>query len=316
MALTATRALALSAAMFFLAAAVTAAQAPDPLGYWEGSIILSPAEDELDVIAEFSRDAKGALQGRLWFPTHPVGPFDMETSSLHGAHLSFDVRDKDGVVSAFEGEIAANGRALAGTFREKLQSYPFALERRAAPPPVEVAIQDLADDASELKAEINRESGHVRLLLVLSPISLSAKVALKLVERYVLEAMPDPALRVYVVWEVPDVPGAESLTAKRFKPLASDPRVVEFWSRSGAATKALRSAPTAVNPEKPEDDEAFNRCLLFSGEKTWGQSPPAPDRVWKSARLASKPQLPKPRRFDAVEVASAVRALLAGKNAS
>ncbi len=279
------------------------ARATDPQGYWEGSIIVSPAESELDVIAEFSRDRQGVLQGRLWFPTHPVGPFDIEGLSLHGDALSFHVRDKDGVVSLFEGEMAADGRAMKGVFQEKLQTYPFALSRHVTPPSVEVAIQDLSEDGAELKQRFDRDAGSVRLLLVLSPISLSAKMALKLVERYVLEESASPAVRVYVVWEVPQIPGAEKLTPQRFKPLASDPRVLEFWSRSGAATRALRSVGAA------QGDEMLNRCLLFVRGATWGQ---APARVWMSTRLASQPEVAKPRRFDAGDLANAVRTLLAG----
>ncbi len=294
----------------FLALAAGGAGEPDPRGYWEGSIIVAPAQNELDVVAELSRGGKGGLQGRLWFPTHPVGPFDMEALSLHGRRLGFAVRDKDGVVSTFDGEIGTDGSRTTGTFREKLHTAPFALERRAAPPPVEVAIRDLADDAGELKAAFDHDAAHVRLLLVLSPITLSAKVSLKLIERYLLERLPDPAIRVYVVWEVPDVPGAESLSAQRYKPLASDPRVVEFWSRSGAASKALRGPLPAAG------DEALNRCLLFAGEASWRESPPAPARVWKSNRLSSQPELPKASRFDAVDVATAVRSLLAAEHAT
>jgi hypothetical protein len=297
------RFLSLVLALLLSLAETAAAQGSSLAGYWEGSLVISPAESEVDVLVELSAVDTGGLQGRLWYPTHPIGPFAVEHLSLQGPKISFDVRDKDNVVSYFDGSLR-DEQTLAGTFRERLASLPFTLHRRAMPPAIPVGVRDLSDDASELKAEFDHDSGHDRLLLVLSPVSFQSKITLRVLKRYVLEEIADPALRVYVVWETPDIPRAQALTAAGLPPLVSDPRVSEFLSKTHAATRWLRPV---LGSDPASADGGL--CLLFSGKKSWAHGLEAPDGIRRSGKSGPPAQIAREERFNGLELASAVRAL-------
>jgi hypothetical protein len=294
---------ALFIALLLSLAEIAVAQGSPRTGYWEGSLVVSPAESEIDVVVEFSRDDRGSLQGRLWYPTHPLGPFRVDHLTIQGAKISFDVRDKDNVVSYFDGSIR-DEQTIAGTFREGTATFPFALHHQALPPATQIEVRDLADTAAELKAAFEQDSGHVRLILLLSPFSFQSKITLRVLKRYVLEEIADPSLRVYVVWETPDVPRAQAVTAAGIHPLVTDPRVTELFSKSHAATRWLKPVLGADT----SSDVSF--CLLFSGKKTWANGLQAPDRLRKSRKSDPPSQLPQDERFNGLDLAAAVKALL------
>jgi hypothetical protein len=282
-----------------------AAQEPVWPGYWDGVIQISPAESEVDVLVELSRDAAGALRGRLWYPTHPEGPFPLEHLAVHGRDIAFDVHDKDNVVSYFSGAVRAGEPVIEGTFRERQVSYPFALHWRSSPPAITVQVGELSDDASELRSEFEGEDGHVRIVLILSPMSFQSKIALRVLKRYVLDEIADPALRVYVVWEPPLVPRAKTLTALAIKPLVTDPRVAEYLSKSQAASKFLQTVLA------PESAGKYSLCLVFSPHKSWTHGPQAPDLVRLGVSHDPAVFISKEERWNGPDLAARIKMLLA-----
>src|SRR5882724_532398 len=91
-----------------------AAQEARWVGHWEGALVITAAEQEVDVEVDFSR-AGSQVNGRLWFPMTADGAHALEDVVLQGSHVSFSVRDKDGVVSAFDGALSPDGASLQGT---------------------------------------------------------------------------------------------------------------------------------------------------------------------------------------------------------
>jgi hypothetical protein len=139
------------------------------------------------------------------------------------------VRDKDGVTSAFDATLAPDGGSLQGTMKEKGRPVPFALHRAKVQPPREAPSYRLLGDALQLKAAFNGDADKTRILLLLNLGSFSSKMELRIVERFVMERIADPNLRVYVVWTAPDVPEVASVL-RQGTALATDPRVTHFWS--------------------------------------------------------------------------------------
>jgi hypothetical protein len=141
------------------------------------------------------------------------------------------VPDADGALSAFTGTLAPDGDSLRGTMTEGGQTIPFTLHRvKAVAPPHEVATYKLMNGQAELKETFDHDTGKIRMLLLLNPSSFSSKTSLRIVQRFVLDAISDPDLRVYVVWMAPD----RKESAQRVKlvaALAPDPRVPEHRDR-------------------------------------------------------------------------------------
>jgi hypothetical protein len=292
-------------ALGIMAAAALPLAAQDWTGYWEGAIQIAPAELEVDVLLEMSRTG-GGLDGRLWFPTHPSGPYAVDVRAVDRRSISFQVTDSDHVVSAFDGTLDAQESVLAGTFHEQQATYRFELRRRLQPPPVTLQVADLGDDAAGLRSAFDRDAGHVRLLLVLSPQSFASKITLRMLQRSVLEPITDPALRVYAVWEPTPAAIARGFGASAVKPLICDPRVAEFYLRHQIVSRLL--APTAAAGSA----EDHSLCLLFRGDRRWvGAAPPQAERLWLAPLHDLTVAIAPQQRFNGPNVAAAVRALLA-----
>jgi hypothetical protein len=279
-----------------------AAQEAKLAGHWEGAIVLTPAEQEIDVMVDFNQ-AGGQVKGQLWFPLTADGAHEVSGFTMQGSHVSFSVRDKDGVVSTFDGVLSPDGSGLQGTMTESGKPVPFNLHRaKAAEPAREIPTYKLAGDAIQLKAAFNGDFGKTRMILLVNLGSFSSKMALRVVERYVMEQIDDPNLRVYVVWLAPNVPEATKVLQREVG-LAADPRITHFWSSDTLPVKLLEPL---LAPYKP----VSNPCLLFAGYKTWTAGVPLPDRVRKSAVTGAKNVVSPGQKLNGLELAAEVRWLL------
>jgi hypothetical protein len=279
-----------------------AAQEAKLIGHWEGALVLAAAEQEIDVLMDFNR-ADGQAKGQLWFPLTADGAHEISGLAVQGSHVSFSVSDKDGVVSTFDGTLSPDGNGFQGTMKENGKPVPFMLHRaKTAEPLREIPTYKLAGDALQLKAAFNEDVGKARMLLLVNLGSFSSKLALRIVERYVMDQIGDPNLRVYVVWLVPNLPQAEKVLQREVG-LAPDPRITHFWSTDASPVKLLEPV---LAPYKP----AANPCLLFAGYKTWTAGVPLPDRVRKSAATGAKNVAGRGEKLNGLELAADVRWLL------
>jgi hypothetical protein len=253
-------------------------------GHWEGAIVSVPAELEIEVAVDLKRTYKGDLGGEVYFPMTGPKPSAIEDLSLQDAHLSFQVHDDDLVVTSFQGTVR-DGATIAGTMTERGKTLPFSLRRRTGPPPPTRAGIGALTAGTELPAVFDRDFGRRRILLILSPALFSSRMTLSLIRRYVLDANPDPSLRLYVFWEVP--PNVERAEVERVirqvGALAADVRATHFWSADRTLRKSLQPV-LARYGDKP----ITNPCLLFSGEKKWGLTAPLPDEIRVGPQAGSK----------------------------
>jgi hypothetical protein len=139
-------------------------------GHWQGTILVVPAEFELDLAFDLSRDPSGGAAGSLSLPDQGLISQKVENLTIHGREISFAYRDgKD--TSRFEGRLSEDGKAIAGTVKDPGKTYEFVLRRdlrsgAAAPVP---AVRQLSESGEELRSLFNQDAGRVRLLMILSP---------------------------------------------------------------------------------------------------------------------------------------------------
>lgn len=165
------------------AAAPAAPAAPTPppsfTGLWQGLIVYRHAESEFDLAVDIFRDAGGALAGTLDLPSERIRDRPLRHIVVDGRRLSMEFLNDSEVrgpnaVFRLEGELAADGASLRGTFVEAGGRMPFFLARKGEPgierpPEVRSPVTALSARGDELKAAFNRDAGRVRLVLLLSP---------------------------------------------------------------------------------------------------------------------------------------------------
>ena len=277
---------------------------PSLEGHWEGVIVAVPAEMEVDVEIDFTR-AGERLQGRLKFPTQGAKTYEIQDLLLRDQTVSFSVVDEQKIADLFEGTISQGGAEITGKMTEILQICPFSLRRRE-PRPIEEdflpPVLRVADDGAELRRVFNTDAGHVRLLMTLSPTSPSSRMALRIVQRYVLDRIASPDLKVYVVWEQVSPRDSEqaSYAASHF---VSDSRVQQFWSGSRFTGHSFAKL------FGKEGQPVSNSFLIFGGDKKWTDAPPAPDQFRITPRNGS--EVPADRRMNGVKLAEEIKARLA-----
>jgi hypothetical protein len=287
-----------------LRAEVTAAQALQ--GRWDGVIFFAPAENEVDVSIEVGTAADGRLQDQLWFPTQRPKRYEIRDLALAGATVSFHVVDEHGVVSSFKGELSLDKAEIKGMLTENEQHTPFTLHRRPQREPSEPPqVLALRGDGADLRQIFNRDADRMRLLIIGSPSSLSTRMSLRLIQRYVSEPIMDPKLTIYVVWE--HIYSSDSASkAQEAAALVSEPRILHFWSDSHALGESFKALLGAFGGGK---SPSWDMYMLFAPNRQWGDSVPIPDGFRYGPQMSSA--VPPERRMNAAKMADEIRALLA-----
>jgi hypothetical protein len=275
------------------------AEKPAAAGHWEGAIVIREAVFEVELSLDLEASPEGALRGKLSLPTQFVKDMPLQNVDFDGKKISFLTVDKDGVASSFQGDLSSGGEKIAGTMTESGQSAPFHLVRTAVKEARAVDIPRLSADGKELISRFNQDAGAVRLLVVLSPTCGRCRMGALFLNRYILEKIADPRLRVYILWEKvnpQDSPAAAQDAAK----LVSDERVTQLWSEERFAGRAFqREVGLETSP-------AWDIFLLFSGDQRWANTPPHPVEFEHGLEGA----LPKEKELDAKRLAAAIEARL------
>lgn len=120
----------------------------------------------------------------------------------------------------------------------------------------------------------------------------------RVVQRHVMQAIPDGRLAVYVVWG-PMLGDENELDARQATRHLPDPRVTSFWTPTHTLATALAPA-LGLRGEK-----AWDTWLLFAPGARWQDAPPAPEFFMH----VNKP-LPPERRLNGDRLAEEVRKLL------
>jgi hypothetical protein len=121
------------------------------------------------------------------------------------------------------------------------------------------------------------------------------------VQRYILDKVQDPNLKVYVVWG-PMLGGEKEEDAREATALVPDARAIHFWTAAHSLAEALR-APAGLKEEL-----AWDTFLLFPRGMKWGDVPPSPDYVMHVGK-----QLPPERRLNGEKLIEQVNRLLAAR---
>ncbi|HEX7707417.1 MAG TPA: alpha/beta hydrolase [Thermoanaerobaculia bacterium] len=107
----------------------TAAADVNPAGNWKGAIELPGTN--LDIIVSLTLSTDNVWTGTIDIPAQGLKGFALSGVAVDGARLKFEMGGIPGQ-PAFDGELAASGESIAGTFRQGGQTFPFSLQRRAA----------------------------------------------------------------------------------------------------------------------------------------------------------------------------------------
>lgn len=118
-----------------------------------------------------------------------------------------------------------------------------------------------------------------------------------MVQRYLLDRIDDPKLRVYVIWG-PMLGGETEADAREATALVPDPRTAHFWTGEHVLAKALRASAGL------EEELAWDTFLLFPPEVSWGDVPPLPAYVMHVGK-----RLPADHRLNGEKLAEQVNRL-------
>ncbi len=284
--------------LFLLAGRAVAAEPPSPEGRWKGNFVFIPGEAELGFSVKLSRAANGALSGTMSIPSKDVDGRPLEDVMADGPLVSFVYRDR-AEISVLTGTISADGQSIQGQVLEPDgNKYPFELTRdsvsSAAP-----ALVDLGG-VQGFKRTFNRDVQTTRLLLILTPGCPTCLRNAQMIERRVLKVIPDPSLRVYVVW-VPALKKDGREMAEKRTELLVDPRATHFWGGD------LELADAFKQPLGMKNSSAWDVFLVFRPGVRWEkEAAPVPDLYMHR----QEPDLPLDRKLNAIRLSEEIRGLL------
>lgn len=252
-------------------------------GLWEGVIVYQPAQVELGVTVEMSGSP---LVGTIDLPAQELKFHPLASARADGSRvtIAYDlVAGKDDAGNRFwlRGELTPDGKRIAGEFSGRIHDTevraPFTLERQGdagsdRPLVVTPPLNPLADGAGELRSAFNRDQGKLRLVMLLSPTCPACLGKAFVTQRYVLSAIADDRLRVYVVWG-PMLGDEKVENARAATASLPDPRVTHFWTGTNAV-----AAMFAKSVKLPDGLLGWDTYQLFAPGATWGADVPVPAR--------------------------------------
>ena len=105
-----------------------------PVGHWEGTITLPTTV--LEIRVDLERGADQSWQGTIDIPVQGLRGFKLSPVKVEGAAISFAMR---GILGdpQFDGRLADDGKTITGDFTQSGGKFPFKLERKPLPAPVE-----------------------------------------------------------------------------------------------------------------------------------------------------------------------------------
>lgn len=231
-------------------------------GRWDGIVQIRPADYEVDFSVDVRRLADGTLGGSITFLTQDDPPQPLDSVKVAGNEITFTTHDKEGVVSSFQGRLAADG-TLSGELVERDSRYPFSARHQDDHSVAPASnLRDLAPTGADLVDLFNKDRGSVRLVAILSPTCPMCRNGARILTHYVLDRIPNPNLRVYIVWEKirADDSRQHALKAATF---AADPRVTNFWSEARVTGEAFRERVGF------KTSPAWDVFLLFPAGAVW-----------------------------------------------
>jgi hypothetical protein len=278
-------------------------------GRWEGIVQVRAAVHEIDFSVEVRPVADGKLGGSITFLTQDDPPQPLDSVKVNGNEVTITTHDPQGVVSSFQGRLAADG-TMSGELAEGDGRYPFSAHRQEHPSVAPAGnLQDLAPTGANLVDLFNKDRGKVRLVAILSPTCPMCKNGSRILERYVLERISDPNLRVYIVWENirTDDSRQHALKSAAF---AADPRVTNFWSEKRVMGEAFKEKVGF------KTSPAWDVFLLFPAGTVWEKGAvPTPSELMCNL-MGSPEDSAKLPRFNGAQLQEQVKAMLAKSQAS
>lgn len=274
---------------------------PSLEGNWEGATLVRPAEVEVGFVLKVANGTTESFQATISFPSQGPKEHPIDSLVFEGSHVAFVTIDESGVASAFQGEVQSDG-SVAGTVKVQEKSYPFVMSRRSADKShrAQPAVRPLSTQGDELLALFNQDADKVRLVMILAPTCGVCRMGAGLVQRYVLDKIDDPRVRVYVVWEgvVKEDSAQGAAKAAVFVP---DERATHFWSADRFTGRTFQNAVGL------EGSPAWDVVLIFPADRRWDAgAPPHPSDFMHNLPK----RLPAEKTLNGEALAAQVRALL------
>ena len=268
-------------------------------GRWEGAVIFRPAAVEVDFSISLSRDGQGNWTGTMDIPILGVEGAALQELSVNGSRLAFTYRDPERA-RTFSGVLAETADLIQGDSIEGKESALFELRRaprRAARSRPE--IHPLSQDGRELATRFNQDQQTVRLLIIVAPNCERCRMGTRVVQRYVLDKIPDQDLRVYVIWLARHKNDTRE-AAQQATALLPDPRVTHFWIDNPSVSDLFKQ------PLGLTETTAWDVFLSFSPGLRWEERPPAPTSYMHMLYEV----LPKERQLDGLRLQEDLKDLL------